>query len=516
MLHRMGSALRQDFSTVKIVPSSREAERLDAFAFARNEQVHFAPGQYRPETPAGRQLLGHELAHVAQQRRGQVETTAHEGETPINDQPKLEQEAERWGERAAAGGTNAVPPPPAGGGPLRTVSQPAQLNGRRGRPRSRSDSPAARDRSGSPDSRSRSRSRDRDFDRDRDRADGLRAAAERAFGQIKSEVDDHEVRPPREVTSPPRRQNNTLNRLREEYEDATEHLDDRNPAFRATYDVVEARIAIDRLRQLTDRVQALDAQFAEANIGRRDDLRRRLSFLEDKQEISEKNGLLRHLSTIYDANIDFWEEIWGSSARLFRDVDVAADVHSINDYANYQPGTEANPIPIVWYKAPTDYKKVQDHTFTDTKPSDAITYQGPKKLHTLGVAAENKPRINWKLRKTLSSGKRKNQVDFNQALIAAHFSMANKDGDHTKDLGFDGEDKDNNFWPLNSTINRRAFNGYNSRYVLHYQDTTTNRVKARPIGGLIGKWFKVKSFLLPNAGPVPAEAGKKKAGTSQV
>lgn len=134
----------------------------------------------------------------------------------------------------------------------------------------------------------------------------------------------------------------------------------------------------------------------------------------------------------------------------------------------------------------------------------------------MGLIEANRPKVGWKIQKTVSSGERKNQVDFNKALENAHFSMNNKDGDHTKDLGFGGEDKDDNFWPLNSTINRRAFNGYNSRYVLHYQDTTAQRVKARPIGGLIGKWFTVKKFIKTNEAAVPDEAGKKKAGTTQV
>jgi len=43
---------------------------LGAKAFAAGEDIVFAPGRYRPHTGEGGRLLAHELAHVAQQRRG--------------------------------------------------------------------------------------------------------------------------------------------------------------------------------------------------------------------------------------------------------------------------------------------------------------------------------------------------------------------------------------------------------------------------------------------------------------
>jgi hypothetical protein len=41
-------------------------------ACTRGEDVFFAPGAYDPRTPIGREILGHELAHVLQQRFGRV------------------------------------------------------------------------------------------------------------------------------------------------------------------------------------------------------------------------------------------------------------------------------------------------------------------------------------------------------------------------------------------------------------------------------------------------------------
>jgi hypothetical protein len=43
------------------------ARRMGAEAFTMGSHVFFAPGRYRPETPAGRELLAHELTHVVQQ-----------------------------------------------------------------------------------------------------------------------------------------------------------------------------------------------------------------------------------------------------------------------------------------------------------------------------------------------------------------------------------------------------------------------------------------------------------------
>jgi hypothetical protein len=44
------------------------AEAHDAHAFTIGSDVYFGPGQYRPGTPDGDRLLGHELAHASQQR----------------------------------------------------------------------------------------------------------------------------------------------------------------------------------------------------------------------------------------------------------------------------------------------------------------------------------------------------------------------------------------------------------------------------------------------------------------
>jgi outer membrane protein OmpA-like peptidoglycan-associated protein len=63
----------QDFRDVRIHTNSSAAETatsINALAYTRGSDVVFAPGQYRPDNPSGRQLIAHELAHVAQQRAG--------------------------------------------------------------------------------------------------------------------------------------------------------------------------------------------------------------------------------------------------------------------------------------------------------------------------------------------------------------------------------------------------------------------------------------------------------------
>ena len=78
------------------------ASAIAAHAYADGEDLHFAPGRYQPGTTAGDALIGHELAHVVQQREGRV--SAPQGkDSPIVDDPGLEAEADRMGEAAAAG-----------------------------------------------------------------------------------------------------------------------------------------------------------------------------------------------------------------------------------------------------------------------------------------------------------------------------------------------------------------------------------------------------------------------------
>src|SRR5262249_27416156 len=58
-----------DFSLVRIHADSRAAESarsVNALAYTVGTDIAFAAGQFRPDTPMGRQLLAHELTHVVQ------------------------------------------------------------------------------------------------------------------------------------------------------------------------------------------------------------------------------------------------------------------------------------------------------------------------------------------------------------------------------------------------------------------------------------------------------------------
>jgi hypothetical protein len=114
----MERAFNADFADVLIHPDSARAAALGARAYTEGNSVHLAPGQYDPESHAGRELIGHELAHVIQQRQGRVAATSQVRGVAINDAAALEQEADALGQRAAssaslAPGTPALSAAPA-------------------------------------------------------------------------------------------------------------------------------------------------------------------------------------------------------------------------------------------------------------------------------------------------------------------------------------------------------------------------------------------------------------------
>ncbi len=98
---QMEKAFTTDFSDVRIHPNSDQATEVGALAYTQGANVHFAPGQFKPETSDGKNLLGHELAHVVQQRQGRVKPTGKVAGLPVNDNPDLEKEADRMSEKVA-------------------------------------------------------------------------------------------------------------------------------------------------------------------------------------------------------------------------------------------------------------------------------------------------------------------------------------------------------------------------------------------------------------------------------
>ena len=98
---KMERALGADFSDVRVHQESSRASELGAIAFTQGHDIHFAPGTWTPATNQGQEILGHELAHVMQQRAGQVKTSAEVNGEKLNDEPKMEGEADALGRLAA-------------------------------------------------------------------------------------------------------------------------------------------------------------------------------------------------------------------------------------------------------------------------------------------------------------------------------------------------------------------------------------------------------------------------------
>lgn len=97
---RMESAFQADFSDVAVHADSTRAATMGALAYTEGSDLHFAPGQYSPGSSRGRELIGHELAHVLQQRDGRVRATSRVDGVAVNDDQGLERDADRQSRRA--------------------------------------------------------------------------------------------------------------------------------------------------------------------------------------------------------------------------------------------------------------------------------------------------------------------------------------------------------------------------------------------------------------------------------
>lgn len=108
---RMERSFGSDFSAVR-VHEGPQAQAVGALAYTQGNDIFFASGQYDPDSPRGQALLGHELAHVVQQRAGRVDASAQGKGAVFTEDMSLEAEADAAGERAARGEAVAI----AGGG----------------------------------------------------------------------------------------------------------------------------------------------------------------------------------------------------------------------------------------------------------------------------------------------------------------------------------------------------------------------------------------------------------------
>lgn len=82
----MEQALGSDFGDVRVhadAAAGRNARALNARAFTVGNEIAFAPGAWQPDTPEGRELIAHELTHVAQQREAAGPGAGASGPRPV-------------------------------------------------------------------------------------------------------------------------------------------------------------------------------------------------------------------------------------------------------------------------------------------------------------------------------------------------------------------------------------------------------------------------------------------------
>jgi len=82
----MESRFGQDFSQVRVHTDEQAVESaraVDAAAYSVGNDVAFDHGKYAPDTPTGKHLLAHELAHVVQQSRGGLATPSQNPNSPL-------------------------------------------------------------------------------------------------------------------------------------------------------------------------------------------------------------------------------------------------------------------------------------------------------------------------------------------------------------------------------------------------------------------------------------------------
>ena len=73
---KMSSAFNMDLNRVQFKEQAG-LEKLGTQAVASGNQVMFAPGQFRPNTQQGQTLIGHELSHIASDRKSTCLNSSH-------------------------------------------------------------------------------------------------------------------------------------------------------------------------------------------------------------------------------------------------------------------------------------------------------------------------------------------------------------------------------------------------------------------------------------------------------
>jgi hypothetical protein len=128
----MESRFGYDFGGVRVHSderAARSAEAVGAAAYAVGDDVAFARGLYRPQSEAGRDLLAHELAHVAEGEGPGADSTVTVGR--VDDQAERRAASRAGGSVAGRSRTHAprASRPRQRGAVLRRTTLPAFLGG---------------------------------------------------------------------------------------------------------------------------------------------------------------------------------------------------------------------------------------------------------------------------------------------------------------------------------------------------------------------------------------------------
>ena len=89
---QMESRFGRDFGDVRIhtdAYAARSAQAVHSLAYTAGNDVVFAPGQYSPQSSAGKKLLAHELAHVVQQASSSAPIHVSRQVAEENAQPQV-------------------------------------------------------------------------------------------------------------------------------------------------------------------------------------------------------------------------------------------------------------------------------------------------------------------------------------------------------------------------------------------------------------------------------------------
>lgn len=80
-----------DFGAIRIhtdAEAARAAKRLGARAFTTGNHIYFGAGEYQPDTPAGLELIAHELAHTVQQGAAPRRVVQRSADLTLTPQPR--------------------------------------------------------------------------------------------------------------------------------------------------------------------------------------------------------------------------------------------------------------------------------------------------------------------------------------------------------------------------------------------------------------------------------------------